>query len=151
VTYRPKIIYYIEAKQNQNTSCLPKESLLEEYAAFRCSFAPSFPAVATFSKIILTDTMGQGKFGHSKFDHELENIGVIENGLKKKRLDILYIDSRHPFSQLFHVRVINDCYSQGADPSPLPLRVTKAVRNDLKEEVTPLLPTVIGERDIAKP
>ncbi len=31
-------------------------------------------------------------------------------------------------------------------PSPLPLRVATAGRNNLKEEFTPLLPTGIGER-----
>ncbi len=36
--------------------------------------------------------------------------------------------------------------SQGADPLPLPLRVAKAVRNHLNEEITPLLRTGIGER-----
>ncbi len=35
---------------------------------------------------------------------------------------------------------------QGADPLPLPLHVAKAGRNNLKEEITPLLPTWIGER-----
>jgi hypothetical protein len=31
-------------------------------------------------------------------------------------------------------------------PSPIPLRVAKAGRNILNEEITPLLPTGIGER-----
>jgi hypothetical protein len=35
---------------------------------------------------------------------------------------------------------------QGADPHPPPLRVGKAGRNHLNEEITPLLPTGIGER-----
>jgi hypothetical protein len=35
---------------------------------------------------------------------------------------------------------------QGADPLHLPLRVAKAGRNHLNEEITPLLPTGIGER-----
>ncbi len=42
-----------------------------------------------------------------------------------------------------------DLHSQGADPLPLPLRVAKAGRNHLNEEIsqiTPLLPTGIGER-----
>ncbi len=38
-------------------------------------------------------------------------------------------------------------WSQGADPLLLPLRVAKAGRNHLNEEITPLLPTGIGERD----
>jgi hypothetical protein len=38
-----------------------------------------------------------------------------------------------------------DCYPRGADPLPLPLRVAKAGRNHLNEEITPFLPTVIGE------
>jgi hypothetical protein len=31
-------------------------------------------------------------------------------------------------------------------PSPLPLRVAKAGKNHLNEEITPILPTGIGER-----
>ncbi len=36
--------------------------------------------------------------------------------------------------------------TQGADPPPLPLRVAKAGRNQLNEEIIPLLPTGLGKR-----
>ncbi len=36
--------------------------------------------------------------------------------------------------------------SQGADPPPLSLHVGAADKNDLNEEISPLLPTGIGER-----
>ncbi len=35
---------------------------------------------------------------------------------------------------------------QGADPSHLPLRVAKTGKNHYNKEITPLLPTGIGER-----
>ncbi len=35
---------------------------------------------------------------------------------------------------------------QGADPPPLPLHVATASKNHLNEGITPLLPTVLGER-----
>jgi hypothetical protein len=47
----------------------------------------------------------------------------------------------------------NTVFPQGADP-PLPLQYTyigTAGKNYLNEEITPLLPTGIGERVIAKP
>ncbi len=43
----------------------------------------------------------------------------------------------------------NETSAQGAD-SPSPLRVAKAGINTLKEEITPLLPTGIGERSGTK-
>jgi hypothetical protein len=48
-------------------------------------------------------------------------------------------------------RVHRTCCTQGADPplAPSSLRVGKAGRNHLNEEITPLLPT--GPRDMAKP
>jgi hypothetical protein len=35
---------------------------------------------------------------------------------------------------------------QGADSLPLPLHVTKTSKNNVNEEITPLLPTGTGER-----
>jgi hypothetical protein len=40
----------------------------------------------------------------------------------------------------------DQCGPQGADPLPPLLRVAKAGRNHLNKEITPLLPTGIGER-----
>jgi hypothetical protein len=37
-------------------------------------------------------------------------------------------------------------FAQGADPVPTSSTITKAGRNHFNEEITPLLPTVIGER-----
>ncbi len=42
--------------------------------------------------------------------------------------------------------VIMDCDHRVRTPSPFPLLVAKAGRNLLNEEITPLLPTGIGEQ-----
>jgi hypothetical protein len=42
--------------------------------------------------------------------------------------------------------VCSDMKAQGADPLPLPLRVATTGNHHLNEEITPLLPTGIGER-----
>ena len=85
----------------------------------------------------------------------MENLGIIklipnwicrtEIDLFKKK-EITHITHQFPPPYLSAVRVTNVCYPQDADPSSLPLRVVKAGRNHLNEEITPLLPTGIGER-----
>ncbi len=39
----------------------------------------------------------------------------------------------------------NGVNTQGAHPPPFPLRVAKAGRNHLNKEITPILPTGIGQ------
>jgi hypothetical protein len=56
----------------------------------------------------------------------------------------IHID-RHKSTRTFPHPLSAGITAQGADPPPFLRRVAKADKNHLNEEITPLLPTVIGE------